>query len=69
MIEQPLFLLTFAILIGNGMMVCVGGGRDLSGHLHSSSLLVVLSSELDAVLGLTCNTSLRIGNDDGMRPR
>lgn len=64
--------MTFAILTGNGIMVGVGGGRGLSWYLHSSSLFVVLASELDAdasVLGLTCNASLRIGNDDGTRPR
>ena len=54
------------------MTVGMGGGRDLSGHLHSSSLLVLLSPELDAdavVSGFTCNASPRTGNDDEMRPR
>ena len=36
-------LLTFAAMAGNGMTVGMGGGRDLSGHLHPSSLLVLLS--------------------------
>ena len=54
------------------MAVGMGGGRDLSGHLHLSSLLVLLSPELDedaVVSGFTCNVSPRIGNDDEMRPR
>ena len=65
-------LLTFVAMAGNGMTVGMGGGRDLSGHLHPSSLLVLLSPELDAdavVSGFTCNASPRIGNDDEMRPR
>ena len=54
------------------MTVGMGGGRDFSGHLHSSSLLVLLSPELDAdavVLRFTFNASPRIGNDDEMRLR
>ena len=65
-------LLTFAAMAGNGMTVGMGGGRNFSGHLHSSSLLVLLSPEQDAdavVSGFTCNTSPRIGNDDAMRQR